>query len=276
MNKALVFLWAAFACLALAWAQNVQPVPPLTAHVLTLWRRPEVVRPSAFGSDRLVFLAASMITVAAAGLGATSGALAGAERVYVCCGMTLVAFDPKAAPRNPGPLDFDGCMRLHVEANEFTGTVLVARGSEVLFSRGYGYAQAEWDVPSTPTGCFRLGSMTKPFTATAVLQLAAAGALRLDDPICLERLADVRELPLSITVDHGPEFEGQCLHAWAYQAGVSLNFIPPGKPVENAYIESWRIWRIEYNTVRPHSSLGNLAPEQYALTCVGKSFAGDR
>jgi putative transposase len=84
----------------------------------------------------------------------------------------------------------------------------------------------------------------------------------------LERLADLRGLPLSITVDHGPEFEGQVLDAWAYQAGVRLNFIRPGKPIENAYIESWRI---EYNTVRPHSSLGNLTPEQYAMTCVARA-----
>jgi putative transposase len=111
----------------------------------------------------------------------------------------------------------------------------------------------------------------------------------------LDRLADLRGLPLSITVDHGPEFEGQVLDAWAYEHSVRLSFIRPGKPVENAYIESfngrfrdeclnehWFLtiahakgiiesWRIEYNTVRPHSSLANLAPEQYALTCVAGS-----
>jgi putative transposase len=104
----------------------------------------------------------------------------------------------------------------------------------------------------------------------------------------LERLAELRGLPQSITVDHGPEFEGKALDAWAYQRQVHLAFIRPGKPVENAYIESfngkfrdeclnehWFItmaqarraieeWRIEYNTERPHSSLGNLTPEQYA------------
>jgi len=104
----------------------------------------------------------------------------------------------------------------------------------------------------------------------------------------LQRLADTRGLPLSITVDHGPEFEGQVLDAWAYEAGVQLSFIRPGKPNENAYIESfngkfrdeclnehWFIsmaqarriiedWRIEYNTERPHSSLGNLTPEEFA------------
>ena len=104
----------------------------------------------------------------------------------------------------------------------------------------------------------------------------------------LERLADVRGLPRSITVDHGPEFEGQVLDAWAYERGVQLSFIRPGKPNENAYIESfngkfrdeclnehWFItmaqarrtieaWRIEYNTERPHSSLGDLTPEEFA------------
>jgi putative transposase len=115
----------------------------------------------------------------------------------------------------------------------------------------------------------------------------------------LERLADLRGLPLSITVDHGPEFEGQVLDAWAYQAGVRLSFIRPGKPVENAYIESFNgrfrdeclnehwfltmaharraieAWRIEYNTERPHSSLGNLTPEEYAKNGLSRSERAD-
>jgi putative transposase len=55
----------------------------------------------------------------------------------------------------------------------------------------------------------------------------------------LERLPDLRGLPRSITVDHGPEFEGQVLDAWAYERCVHLSFIRPGKPNENAYIESF-------------------------------------
>jgi putative transposase len=105
----------------------------------------------------------------------------------------------------------------------------------------------------------------------------------------LQRLADTRGLPRSITVDHGPEFEGQVLDAWAYATNVQLAFIRPGKPNENAYIESfngkfrdeclnehWFItmvharsvieaWRIEYNTERTHSSLDNLTPEEFAM-----------
>jgi len=104
----------------------------------------------------------------------------------------------------------------------------------------------------------------------------------------LERLADTRALPTSITVDNGPEFDGQVLDTWAYRRNVRLSFIRPGKPNENAYIESfngkfrdeclnehWFIslaharsvieaWRIEYNTERPHSSLANLTPEEFA------------
>jgi len=103
----------------------------------------------------------------------------------------------------------------------------------------------------------------------------------------LERLRDLRGLPASITVDHGPEFEGQVLDAWAYKRGVRLAFIRPGKPVDNCYIESfngrfrdeclnehWFItmqharstieaWRIEYNTERTHSSLDDLTPEEF-------------
>ena len=55
----------------------------------------------------------------------------------------------------------------------------------------------------------------------------------------MRRLAATRGLPRSITVDHGPEFEGQVLDSWAYEAGVQLSFIRPGKPNENAYIESF-------------------------------------
>lgn len=55
----------------------------------------------------------------------------------------------------------------------------------------------------------------------------------------LERIADLSGLPQSITVDHGPEFEGQALDTWAFTKGVQLAFIRPGKPVENAYIESF-------------------------------------
>jgi len=103
----------------------------------------------------------------------------------------------------------------------------------------------------------------------------------------LERLAETRGLPDAIVVDNGPEFSGSELDSWAHQRGVKLCFIRPGKPVENAYIESFNgkfrdeclnenwftslkdaqekieAWRKDYNKHRPHSSLGNLSPEEY-------------
>ena len=104
----------------------------------------------------------------------------------------------------------------------------------------------------------------------------------------LDQLSQTRELPETITVDNGPEFAGKTLDEWAYRKGVKLNFIQPGKPVQNAYIESFNgrlrdeclneswfknldearsiieDWRIDYNRVRPHSSLDDLTPEEYA------------
>jgi putative transposase len=56
----------------------------------------------------------------------------------------------------------------------------------------------------------------------------------------LERLADLRGPPRSITVDHGLEFEGQVPDAWAYAQNVQLGFVRPGKPVENAYVEPYK------------------------------------
>lgn len=71
----------------------------------------------------------------------------------------------------------------YVDQNKFTGSVLVARDGKPLFRKGYGWANREWNVPNVPESKFRLGSITKQFTATAILQLVEAGKLKLDDPI---------------------------------------------------------------------------------------------
>jgi putative transposase len=104
----------------------------------------------------------------------------------------------------------------------------------------------------------------------------------------LDRLRATLGLPQTIVMDNGPEFAGRTLDAWAYAHGVTLRFIRPGKPIENAYVESfngkfrdeclnehWFVslvdakavieaWRVDYNTVRPHSSLGGRTPDQFA------------
>jgi CubicO group peptidase (beta-lactamase class C family) len=71
----------------------------------------------------------------------------------------------------------------HVNSGKFSGAVLIARGGKVLVSKGYGMANYELEVPNTPKTRFRLGSITKQFTATAIMQLQEKGMLSVDDPV---------------------------------------------------------------------------------------------
>lgn len=116
----------------------------------------------------------------------------------------------------------------------------------------------------------------------------------------LDRLAETIGLPKVTVCDNGPEFAGRTLDAWAYRRGIELRFIRPGKPIENAYVESfngkfrdeclnehWFVsvaeaqqiieaWRIDYNTVRPHRSLKQLMPAAYAAAACAGPAAGWR
>ena len=71
----------------------------------------------------------------------------------------------------------------HVAAGTFMGTVLVARDGAIVLDKAYGMANVEWDVPNTPATKFRLGSITKQFTAAAILLLEERGKLKVDDRI---------------------------------------------------------------------------------------------
>ena len=79
---------------------------------------------------------------------------------------------------------FDEYMNALVKQQLFTGSVLVARDGKVIFSKGYGLANAEHDVPNTPQTKFRLGSVTKQFTAAGILLLQERGKLSVQDPVC--------------------------------------------------------------------------------------------
>jgi len=109
----------------------------------------------------------------------------------------------------------------------------------------------------------------------------------------LNRVALFRGLPEEILTDNGSEFTGNVLNAWSHDHKVEHIFTDPGCPTQNGYIESFNgklrdeclnqnwfanlseakkiieEWRLEYNKLRPHSSLGNLTPEEYALKLVG-------
>jgi putative transposase len=97
-----------------------------------------------------------------------------------------------------------------------------------------------------------------------------------------------RELPEILSVDNGSEFTSRLLEQWSYLNNVKIHFIRPGKPTENGHIESFNgklrdeclntscfmslahakdtieAWRVDFNHYRPHSSIGNLTPREFA------------
>ena len=75
----------------------------------------------------------------------------------------------------------DTIAQFYVDTNQFMGTVLVARGEDVLFSKAYGFANLEWKIPNALDGKFRIGSVTKQFTAAAILLLEERGKLSTND-----------------------------------------------------------------------------------------------
>jgi len=74
-------------------------------------------------------------------------------------------------------------LEAQIKANGFSGSVLVARGDQVLVAKGCGLANVEHDVPNAPNTKFRLGSITKQFTAMTILILQEQGKLSVDDPV---------------------------------------------------------------------------------------------
>lgn len=118
--------------------------------------------------------------------------------------------------------------------------------------------------------------------------------------LALSQAVAERGAPESITVDNGSEFASKAMDAWSYQYGVHLEFIRPGKPIDNGYIEAFNgrlrdeflnvetffdlsdvrekleHWRQDYNLVRPHSALADRAPEQFASEWKESSAASLR
>lgn len=110
-----------------------------------------------------------------------------------------------------------------------------------------------------------------------------------------ERLRQERGLPQVLRTDNGPEFLGEAFISWAKAAGMAIQYIQPGKPNQNAYIERFNRtlreelldanlfmrlddvreavywWQIEYNEQRPHDALGGIPPTAYRIKNAGNS-----
>ena len=108
----------------------------------------------------------------------------------------------------------------------------------------------------------------------------------------MTRLAALRGSPNAIRVDNGPEFVSKVLDRWAYANRATLDFSRPGKPTDNAFVESFNgrlrdeclnahwflsltdarakieAWRRQYNESRPHTALGWLTPQEFALAAA--------
>jgi CubicO group peptidase (beta-lactamase class C family) len=95
----------------------------------------------------------------------------------------------------------DRLVQSYVSEGKFMGAVLVARGGELVLNKGYGSANLEWNVPNTPSTKFRLGSLTKQFTAASILLLEERGKLKVESPVKMY-LPDIPVTWNQITVFH--------------------------------------------------------------------------
>ena len=150
------------------------------------------------------------------------------------------------------------------------------------------FGDADGDVESFDGRCIRLLTIVDHFTRES-LGIVVGQRLRGSDVAdALNRIGFDRPWPKTIRVDNGPEFTSKILDQWAYASKVTLDFSRPGKPTDNAFIESFNgriraeclnenwflsiddarqkieAWRQDYNNHRPHSALGNLAPGEFA------------
>ena len=100
----------------------------------------------------------------------------------------LALFAPVATAATDSPDivgQVDAYMTASVKNDHFIGNIVIARGGVPVVNRSYGMANIEWNVPNSPDTVFRIGSLTKQFTAMAVMQLQERGKLKVSDGICI-------------------------------------------------------------------------------------------
>jgi len=146
---------------------------------------------------------------------------------------------------------------------------------------------------------FRVLTLVDTCTRECLALLADRSLTGRHVAAALDQAASRRGYPKLITVDNGSEFYSKAMDHWAWTHGVKLDFIRPGRPMENGYIESFNgrlrdeclnaelfldlvdaqqkldAWRKDYNGKRPHTSIGNLTPIEYAESVRTKAELKD-
>jgi putative transposase len=144
---------------------------------------------------------------------------------------------------------------------------------------------------------YRTFNVLDVFSRQCLGVIARPGFTSADVTAALDELLAAHGTPEAITCDNGSEFTSRHFDAWAYEHKVAIDYIMPGKPVQNGYIESFNgrlreecmsanwfsslthaqdildHWVRDYNEVRPHSALANLAPLQYVARLVGTTVS---
>ena len=130
-------------------------------------------------------------------------AACGGPSVYITPSAIVTEVPPPSpTPAFDGPAStIDKILTVHTERETFIGTVLVARNGEILLSQGYGWADRENQIPNTPQTKYRLGSITKQFTAMAILILQSREQLNVQERIC-RYLPECPDSWQEITIHH--------------------------------------------------------------------------
>jgi CubicO group peptidase (beta-lactamase class C family) len=119
----------------------------------------------------------------------------------VACGLNVDPVSAAAPSANPSAAEIDALFAEWAKPGSPGCAIAVVRGGRILYSKGYGSADLEHDVPITPKTVFYVGSVSKQFTAYAVVKLAAEHKLSLDDPV-REHVSELHDFRHPLTIRH--------------------------------------------------------------------------
>lgn len=145
--------------------------------------------------------------------------------------------------------------------------------------------------------CFRVLNVVDDYSREMVGQLVSVAISGRQVARSLDQLMEERGKPNKVTCDNGTEFTSKAMFFWSKETGITLGFIQPENPTQNAFLESLNgkfrnkclnphgfrtldearyeieLWREHYNHVRPHSSLNDMPPVAYAKQVTSQAYS---